>query len=302
MSWKDRLFPPRRPEDEPDLSCSFCGLHRREVRKLVAGPKVQICDRCLELCVDILDREARPGGSSFPIDRLLATVAAAGPRAPHAEVRPTLRAVIELARGARGPLVEVARLAFAVEDHGTAATALAAIAAAERTDVDRLDRVAALLELGRTTEAEEALTEVGASEGLTAARVRLYRARAELERGGVPRPQLAVHRMVARELAAALAVLPRGPDEELVRCERYAVLTLAALALGDVGEAEDAARAWLVLAPTAAAHEALAQVQGARGDGDGARATFERARALAHPDGPRARRLTQLGDTPYRQA
>jgi hypothetical protein len=35
------------------LHCSFCGKSQHEVRKLIAGPSVYICDECVELCVDI---------------------------------------------------------------------------------------------------------------------------------------------------------------------------------------------------------------------------------------------------------
>ena len=39
------------------LCCSFCGKSDNEVRKLIAGPTVFICDECVELCVDILKQE-----------------------------------------------------------------------------------------------------------------------------------------------------------------------------------------------------------------------------------------------------
>lgn len=39
------------------LSCSFCGKSQSEVRKLVAGPMVYICDECIELCNDIVAEE-----------------------------------------------------------------------------------------------------------------------------------------------------------------------------------------------------------------------------------------------------
>src|SRR5262245_14229151 len=39
------------------LYCSFCGKSQHEVRKLIAGPTVIICDECVELCMDIV-REA----------------------------------------------------------------------------------------------------------------------------------------------------------------------------------------------------------------------------------------------------
>ena len=39
------------------LDCSFCGKNQREVRKLIAGPNVLICDECLKLCNDIIAEE-----------------------------------------------------------------------------------------------------------------------------------------------------------------------------------------------------------------------------------------------------
>uniref|UniRef100_UPI0025E7A5BD ATP-dependent protease ATP-binding subunit ClpX n=1 Tax=Sulfurivirga sp. TaxID=2614236 RepID=UPI0025E7A5BD len=43
--------------DSKDLYCSFCGKHQDEVRKLIAGPGVYICDECVELCNEILREE-----------------------------------------------------------------------------------------------------------------------------------------------------------------------------------------------------------------------------------------------------
>lgn len=46
------------PIDDPmNLACSFCGKSQREVRKLIAGPTVYICDECIELCNDIIAEE-----------------------------------------------------------------------------------------------------------------------------------------------------------------------------------------------------------------------------------------------------
>ncbi|PSB48265.1 ClpX C4-type zinc finger protein, partial [Chamaesiphon polymorphus] len=39
------------------LKCSFCGKSQEQVRKLIAGPGVYICDECVELCNEILDEE-----------------------------------------------------------------------------------------------------------------------------------------------------------------------------------------------------------------------------------------------------
>lgn len=50
------------------LTCSFCGKSQDEVKKLIAGPTVYICDECIELCNDIIDEEAKleeAGGSAL---------------------------------------------------------------------------------------------------------------------------------------------------------------------------------------------------------------------------------------------
>ena len=50
------------------LICSFCNRSQEEVRKLIAGPAVYICDECIELCNEIIreevDTEAVPPTSS----------------------------------------------------------------------------------------------------------------------------------------------------------------------------------------------------------------------------------------------
>jgi len=47
----------KRKDDNANLSCSFCGKSQREVKKLIAGPTVYICDECIELCNDIIAEE-----------------------------------------------------------------------------------------------------------------------------------------------------------------------------------------------------------------------------------------------------
>jgi len=47
-------------DDQPNqLTCSFCGKLQDEVKKLIAGPTVYICDECIDLCNDIIDEESR---------------------------------------------------------------------------------------------------------------------------------------------------------------------------------------------------------------------------------------------------
>jgi ClpX C4-type zinc finger len=52
-------FPKHRPPSSGTSSsrCSFCGKDQHNVRKLIAGPNVYICDECIELCNDIIADE-----------------------------------------------------------------------------------------------------------------------------------------------------------------------------------------------------------------------------------------------------
>jgi ATP-dependent Clp protease ATP-binding subunit ClpX len=49
---------PTRREPGSNLQCSFCGKSQREVKKLIAGPTVYICDECIHLCNDIIAEDA----------------------------------------------------------------------------------------------------------------------------------------------------------------------------------------------------------------------------------------------------
>ena len=44
-------------DEKGNLKCSFCGKPQEQVRKLVAGPGVYICDECIELCSEIVVEE-----------------------------------------------------------------------------------------------------------------------------------------------------------------------------------------------------------------------------------------------------
>ncbi|HEY9892894.1 MAG TPA: ATP-dependent protease ATP-binding subunit ClpX [Candidatus Sericytochromatia bacterium] len=48
------------------LKCSFCGKSQEQVRKLIAGPGVYICDECVDLCNEILDEELLDSGTPAP--------------------------------------------------------------------------------------------------------------------------------------------------------------------------------------------------------------------------------------------
>ena len=52
------------------LFCSFCGKNQNEVRRLIAGPSVYICDECVDLCNDIISEEAQTNDSESSSDKL----------------------------------------------------------------------------------------------------------------------------------------------------------------------------------------------------------------------------------------
>ena len=49
------------------LYCSFCGKSQHEVRKLIAGPSVFVCDECVDLCNDIIREEIQERDSESAI-------------------------------------------------------------------------------------------------------------------------------------------------------------------------------------------------------------------------------------------
>ncbi|MDQ3240578.1 MAG: ATP-dependent Clp protease ATP-binding subunit ClpX [Actinomycetota bacterium] len=59
----------RPTEQNEQLLCSFCGKSQRQVKKLIAGPGVYICDECIDLCNEIIDEELTTP-ASFDLDNL----------------------------------------------------------------------------------------------------------------------------------------------------------------------------------------------------------------------------------------
>jgi ATP-dependent Clp protease ATP-binding subunit ClpX len=47
----------RRPEEV--LCCSFCGKSQNEVKKLIAGPSVYVCNECIDICNEIINDDER---------------------------------------------------------------------------------------------------------------------------------------------------------------------------------------------------------------------------------------------------
>ncbi len=60
---------PKKKDESDNLFCSFCGKNQSEVRKLIAGPAVYICDECIQLCSEIIEEESEK--DSEDTDRIL---------------------------------------------------------------------------------------------------------------------------------------------------------------------------------------------------------------------------------------
>ena len=54
----------RMQESADLLKCSFCGKSQKQVKKLIAGPGVYICNECIELCNEIIEEELNTGGEA----------------------------------------------------------------------------------------------------------------------------------------------------------------------------------------------------------------------------------------------
>ncbi|MHC1748863.1 MAG: ATP-dependent Clp protease ATP-binding subunit ClpX [Cellulosilyticaceae bacterium] len=59
---------PNKFDDTKQLRCSFCGKSQDQVRRLIAGPNVYICDECIELCSEIIEEEFEEAGVSESIN------------------------------------------------------------------------------------------------------------------------------------------------------------------------------------------------------------------------------------------
>ncbi len=55
-------------EEKESLFCSFCGKSQKEVKKLIAGPTVFVCDECVELCMDIIKEDSKNNKSKLKKD------------------------------------------------------------------------------------------------------------------------------------------------------------------------------------------------------------------------------------------
>ena len=93
-------------DDKNTMHCAFCRKSQHDVKKLIAGPGVFICDECVALCQGIIAEspDPKPGdppakvtwGESFPTDRLLTILR--GQNMVYADVRDRLQDSVDVLR------------------------------------------------------------------------------------------------------------------------------------------------------------------------------------------------------------
>jgi len=59
---------PRKKDENDNLFCSFCGKNQNEVKKLIAGPAVYICDECIQLCSEIIEEESEKDSRDLEVN------------------------------------------------------------------------------------------------------------------------------------------------------------------------------------------------------------------------------------------
>ena len=62
MFGKKKQSTPSDTPPGPILNCSFCNKSQRHVKKMIAGPDVQICNECVDICLDILNHAIKEDG------------------------------------------------------------------------------------------------------------------------------------------------------------------------------------------------------------------------------------------------
>jgi hypothetical protein len=68
MFGKRKQPPEAKTPPPPTLRCSFCNKSQHDVKKLIPGPKVQICDECVDICLDILSEEKKEQARALTVD------------------------------------------------------------------------------------------------------------------------------------------------------------------------------------------------------------------------------------------
>lgn len=288
------------------MACSFCGLDRSQVTKLIAGPKTFICDGCVRLAKEIIDREGSIEGRVDGVRGVvLNELASLPPNMPRATVRKLVLAAIALCEGDAGTLRQVASAAWSAGDPEGGVLALRRIPEGDRTPEDVIAEAVHHDTMGAHAAGLALLDALDPAALSPSAReiVPLHRAAMRLA-GDIARPE------EARELEQAAIEFARRVLPELaiddgyrVALEREAFLVRARA----VRLAGELARAEALLREHLLAHEMDAEawallfdVHHARGEHELARTVRTKALEHAHPEGPIAARLRDASIGPFR--
>ncbi|MCB9594679.1 MAG: hypothetical protein H6719_18310 [Sandaracinaceae bacterium] len=270
-------------------ACSFCRKSQREVRKLIAGPEVMICDECIVLCVSIIDEQASPERFPTVLESLLSRLAL--PEVPDDLVEAASGAVLALAGDHTPTLRQIVQRAFAAARWRLALEASTRIEA-DRDTSDDIDRAVALYELGDFEEAAAVVEAARPKSPIQVALVELNRVAITLRRES-NLDVVSLERMLQAVEAAAATLddryagaLAGNRAECLVR-------------LGRPAEARDALRA--LASPTTLQRMLLGDAYLALGEREAALDAYRTAAASTSLFGAEAaRRLSRATSEPYR--
>ena len=269
----------------PDASCSFCRKSRRDVKRLVAGPGVSICDECVGLCAQVITEEAQ---SKEPEQWSLATLSMLPLRCPRAISAPMFAACVCTDGKVRDRVVTEA---FRLGNEPAIVALLEAVPESDRTNTDWINLGAALEGVGRAHDAESAARH--ATDPMNEPWVLNNVACARLA-GGESDP-IALQKLVEDVLRGRQLLEARGAGFESIKANLCGTLAELHRRLGQpeksaplLVEAEQRGglNSWRLIT---AARLALAA-----GQTDEARRKLEQATSLAHPESTDALRAREL--------
>jgi len=289
-----------------ELLCSFCGSSQREVRKLIAGPKVYICDRCVGLCNDIIvEEQAKEVIEPLALAHESLIMALERARiSPLSVRRRIVEALLALATGEAVASRELMHRAYGVGDPAGALLALAAIPAASRTPEDAIYEAYMHEALGDSAGATAALATVDerAVSERTRALLPLHHAFFRFSAGVVDRAEAETHAQTVAALRASWSSLELD-ELEGRRVDRQArmVEAQAAHALGHFVRAESMLREHLLSSERdALAWALLFEVHAAQGQVEHASAARKKALAIVDPGSRLAEKLRARSVGPFR--
>ena len=306
MAWLQDLFgkkaattkaggSPEPPAPGADATCSFCGLPRTSVKKLIAGPKgIFLCETCVADCAALVESKDPDDLVASARDFVLRQLRSLESPTDLSASRRLVEGALALAAGDPAACRVICSVAVSVRDPTSAALALAGIRELERTLDDRVDE-ALLHDMAGATETALAHLEALDASTFTAEHrliVPLHRAALRLVAGVVDRDEARAFDALADEV---LAALPAFALTERYVCDLHREILLgrarAARVLGDLDRTLALLEPHVATEPDGQAWALLSEVHASRGHPAEALAARARALEAVHPESALARSL-----------